>query len=107
MRRKYGNVPTMVNGQQFDSKAEAFRYLQLLGLQQAGEIEDLELQPRYRLEVNGVKIADYRADFRYVTGGLVVVEDVKGGSATKTPSYRLKAKLMWAIHGIKVKEVTL
>jgi hypothetical protein len=104
-RRKYGNQPTVIRGRRFDSKAEAMRYMQLLSQEEGGEIEDLECQVPYRLEVNGELIAEYVADFRYKTSGLVVVEDVKG--APLTPVYRLKKKLMWAIHGIKIQEVRL
>ncbi|HEY6967364.1 MAG TPA: DUF1064 domain-containing protein, partial [Burkholderiales bacterium] len=52
--RKFGNVPTFVGARRFASKAEAARYGELRTLEHAGAIRDLECQPRYRLEVNGV-----------------------------------------------------
>ena len=106
-RRKYNSQPVEIDGIRFASRAEARRYGELLWQERDGMIHDLECQPRYRLEVNGVKICDYAGDFRYTDAqtGAVVVEDVKGGDATKTPVYRLKRRLMLACHGIEVKEI--
>lgn len=105
--RKYLNDPVTLNGRKFDSKKEAERARQLALLVQAGEIFDLRYQVKYRLEVNGAVICDYFADFIYETkdGGLVV-EDVKGyrgGGAYRV--FRLKQKLMKAIHNVDVVEV--
>lgn len=101
---KYGNRKTEVDGVTFDSAAEARRYSDLVLMVAAGVITDLELQPRYPLMVNGQKVSTYVADFRYRDKvGRLVVEDVKG---VKTPAYRLKAKLMKAVHNIEVQEVT-
>lgn len=100
---KYRAVRTVVNGIAFASKAEATAYQNRLLLQQAGDISDLELQPKYPLVVNGQKIADYIADFRYKlnTTGAVIVEDVKG---VRTPVYKLKKKLVKALYGIDILE---
>ena len=100
---KYKNVKTTVDGITFDSRKEAARYCNLKLLQKAGEISELELQPRYPLTVNGVIVATYIADFRYVKKGFInyTVEDVKG---VKTPVYRLKKKLMKAIYKIDILE---
>lgn len=108
-RRKYNNKPTVVDGIKFDSIDESLRYLQLKSMQQAGEIEYLELQPKFPLKVNGQLICNYFADFRYYcrTRGKMIVEDVKGGKATVTAVYRLKKKLMLAIYGIKIQEVRM
>ena len=106
-RRKYNNQPTIMFGLKFDSKAEAERYLQLLSREQAGEITELEHHAVYRLEVNGALICNYESDFRYRENGAIIVEDVKGGKATVTPVYKLKKKLMRAIHGIKIQEVRM
>ena len=55
--------------------------------------------------MNGALIATYVADFRYrARDGAVVVEDVKS-EPTKTPVYRLKAKLVAALHGVVISEV--
>lgn len=104
-RPKYGNRKTVVDGITFDSMAESRRYLLLKALQKGGHIRKLERQVKYLLAINGVKIADYVADFRYVDvkRQAEVVEDVKG---VKTPVYRLKKKLMKAIYGIDIAEVS-
>ena len=106
-RRKYNNQPTIMFNLKFDSKAEAARYLQLLSMEQAGEISELEHHVVYPLAVNGELICNYESDFRYRQNGAIIVEDVKGGNATVTPVYRLKKKLMKAIHGIKIQEVRM
>lgn len=106
MVNKYNNKKTTLDGITFDSKKEAKRYSELLLLQRAREIELLRLQPEYELIVNGTKVGKYIADFAYVdTDGREVVEDVKGGNATKTAVYRLKKKLVKALYGIEVQEV--
>lgn len=106
--RKYRNVPTAVDGITFDSRAEARRYADLRNAKRAGIVTDIRRQVAYRLEVNGVLIATYKADF-VVTymDGVVDVEDVKGGSkgGTRTRDYVMKKKLMKAIYGIEIKEV--
>jgi hypothetical protein len=103
-RSKYGAVRTTIDGITFASKAEARRYRELRLLEQAGEIVLLTVQPKFPLVVDGVKVCDYVADFRYSTPNAeVVVEDVKG---VRTPVYRLKAKLMKALYGITIREVT-
>jgi hypothetical protein len=101
---KFSNIPTRVDGVTFHSKLEAGRYQELKAMQQAGLIRDLELQPRFRLEVNGVEVCTYVADFRYVDvqSGETVVEDAKG---VVTDVYRMKARLMVACLGIEVQEV--
>ncbi len=98
---KYGNVCTTVNGHRLSSKKEAARYQELLLLERAGVIANLELQPRYPLVVENVRVCTYVADFRYQEDGLTVVEDVKG---TRTPVYRLKVKLLYALTGVRVLE---
>lgn len=93
-RTKYNNKITTVDGFTFDSKKEASRYFELKMLQRAGELSNLELQPRIPLMVNGVKIGAYVGDFRYQTkSGDLVVEDVKS-PVTKTPVYNLKKKIL-------------
>ena len=105
MTSKYHAIPTEVEGIRFASRMEARRYQELRLLEGAGEIRDLELQPRYPLRVNGRLICTYVADFRYwdVREGRHVVEDAKG---VRTSTYKLKAKLMKAVYEIDVQEVT-
>ena len=100
---KYNAVKTEVDGFVFDSKAEARRYSELKLLERVGEIEKLELQPKFPIVVNGKKIATYIADFKYISYGSLVIEDVKG---MKTPIYRLKKKLVEAIYSIEIKETS-
>lgn len=109
-RNKFKAERTTIDGITFDSKAEADRYCALVLEQKAGAIEGLELQKEYRLEIGGVHVCDYIADFTYWrwTNGKrgQVVEDVKGykgGNSYRI--FRLKAKLMKAVHGIEVVEV--
>jgi hypothetical protein len=100
-RRKFGNVKTVVDGVTFDSKKEAARYQALKLLERAGQISDLKLQPTFAIEINGHKVCKYKADFAYKQGGEQVTEDCKG---FRTPTYRLKAKLLKAVHGITILE---
>lgn len=104
-RSKYRNQPVDLDGHRFASKAEARRYSELVLLERIGDIADLELQPRYPLVVEGQKIATYVADFRYQRDGRTIVEDVKS-PASRTPVYRLKAKLLRALHGIEIAEIS-
>ena len=103
---KYRAQPTEVDGIRFASKAEARRYGFLKIRRMAGEIADLECQPRFPLRVNDQLICTYVADFRYrdLKTGKVVVEDVKS-DPTRTPLYRIKAKLLKTLHGIDIVEV--
>ena len=91
-----------IDGQTFDSQAEARRYAELVTLQDAGFITRLRVHPVYRLEVNGVLICRYEGDFAYFESDREVVEDVKG---VRTRVYVMKRKLMKAIHGIEIREV--
>lgn len=104
-RTKYGNKPTVVCGEQFDSGKEAQHYESLLLLERAGKITQLRHHVRYPLEVNGLALCEYEADFVYVDDrGVRHVEDVKC-NATRTPLYKLKRKLMAALHNITVEEI--
>ena len=100
-RAKYRNVKKTLDGVTFDSTKEALRYTELRLLEHAGQIAALELQPTYALVVNQMLICEYRGDFRYIERREVIVEDCKG---MKTPAYRLKCKLMRALHGITIRE---
>ncbi len=104
---KYRNIKTVVDGITFDSIKESRRYGELKLLERSGRITGLQVQPSFRIVVNDCLICTYKADFCYTTEtphaeGLLVVEDVKG---FKTPVYRLKKKLMLAVHGIIVVEI--
>jgi len=101
---KYFAKKTVAMGLKFDSKWEAERWGQLKSMERAGIVTQLERQIRYDLTINDVKICSYIADFRYLLeeeNGLfnLVVEDAKG---ILTPEFKLKKKLMKAIHNIEL-----
>lgn len=100
-RNKYNAEVTFSHGHRFDSKAEARRYDDLCLLTAAGDITDLEVHPRFLLldsftdsDGNKVRAVNYTADFAYTDkGGRQIVEDVKGGKATRTEAFVLRSKM--------------
>lgn len=124
--RKYYNIKTKTtDGLVFDSHKEAQRWEQLRLLQKAGKIVELQRQVKYellpaqyetyeRFSKKGKRLKDgtrlierqciYIADFVYTDAetGETFVEDVKG---VRTKDFVIKRKLMYVVHGIKVKEV--
>jgi hypothetical protein len=98
---KYGNIKAEADGMTFDSKAERGRWMDLRLIEKVGDIAELRRQVVYPLDVNGVHICDYKADFTYLGKDGLVVEDSKG---YRTREYMMKAKLMLACHGIKILE---
>ena len=110
---KFKNKKVKLDGYTFDSLAEAKHYQHtLLPKYKAGEIRHLQVHPRFKCIIDGVKICDYIADFSYIDinqiglqgqQGCEVVEDVKG---YKTDVYKLKKKLVEALHrGTKIIEI--
>jgi hypothetical protein len=104
MLNKYGAIKTIIDGIEFPSKREAARYCQLRMLLRAGQIQDLRMQVKYPLVVNGVKIGRYTSDFNYIENGQEVVEDVKSPATKKARDYVLRKKLMAALFGITIRE---
>ena len=128
-RAKCGNKKVTVDGIEFDSKKEAQRYLELKLLQQAGQIEQLELQkvfelipaqfetfPRYGKK--GQRLKDgrrciekscvYKADFTYKKDGQLIVEDTKGYRDPSSATYAkfvIKRKLLLWLYGIRIIEI--
>lgn len=101
---KYKNKKVEVDGIVFDSIKESRRYGELKILKKQGLITDFECQKTYRLEVNGHLICKYISDFVvHNLDGTIIVEDVKSEMTAKLPVFRLKAKLMKAIHNIEIK----
>ena len=102
----------------YDSKKEMLRHQELLLLEKAGKISNLERQVEFTLiptqrayvEKNGVrkpgKVLErsvvYTADFVYTEDEQIVVEDVKG---VKTRDYILRRKMMLFLFGIRIREV--
>ena len=103
---KYNNIPcNSHDGKSFQSKLERNRYEELAQLQKVGDITELATQVPYRMVVNGSLICTYEADFTYYDSkGRFVVEDAKS-TATKTPTYNIKKKLLKALYGIDIHEV--
>jgi hypothetical protein len=103
---KYGAKPKTVDGIRFASTKEATRYQELKLLEKAGEIRNLQLQPRFYLWVPGGDIdhalGEYRADFSYTENRNheVVVEDVKGFDV---PLGKWKRRHAEAQYGIQVR----
>jgi hypothetical protein len=109
-KNKYNAVRTEADGYKFDSKAEAKQYLDLKARQAAGEIRNLVVEKKrltYQFVINGIKIGAYEADFRYfdVALGRVIVADKKSFPTRQNPVYKLKKKLMLAVHGIEITEL--
>ena len=104
-RRKYCNEKIQIDGQKFDSKKEARRFMQLEILRKQGLISNLRCQVKFELipKQDGERACNYIADFVYedISTGETVVEDVKG---FKTADYKIKRKLMLYIHGVKITE---
>lgn len=100
-QNKYKNKKVSINGKVFDSKKEAKRYCELIKLEQAGLIKDLETQKKFLLldtfKKNGktYKQISYYADFVYfdVYSKKTIVEDVKASKYFKTEVYKIKRKL--------------
>ena len=103
---KFRNIKTTVDGIDFASKAEARRYGELKLLHRAGQITDLQHQPRFPLKVNDQLVCTYVGDFAYKQEGIAVVEDVKSPATRSHPVYRLKNKLLKALTGISIREVS-
>ena len=121
---KYNASKAVINGNIFDSRKEAQRFLELSVLEKAGEITNLRRQVKFLLipaqrepdttgPKGGVKKGkviekecSYIADFVYERNGETVVEDVKGyrGGAGYSV-FKIKKKLMLWVNNIMVIEV--
>lgn len=119
-KNKYHSKKTTFDGIVFDSKKEAYRYLELKVLEKAGKIKDLQRQVKFVLipahrepdtigKNGGIhkgklieRECSYIADFVYEENGKTVVEDAKG---KRLPEYIIKRKLMLWVHGIRIREV--
>lgn len=106
---KYGNRRVEVDGLWFDSAKEARRWSALRLLERAGEIRNLRRQVRWPLTSgpDAAVVAHYVADFDYEERHdgvwLAVTEDVKGGEATRTDIFKLKAKMFALCHDREIK----
>ena len=103
MRSKYGNRKLKApDGEVFDSVKEYHRWGCLKLLERAGQITELKRQVKFELipKQKGMRACNYIADFTYYENGEYVVEDCKG---YKTEAFKLKEKLMFWVHGIRIK----
>ena len=98
-RSKFGNKPVHVDGIRFASHKEARRWGDLKLMQRAGEIAELVPHPKFKLYAHGpdgpVGGRKYTADFQYLRGNTLVVEDVKS-QPTRTEAYGLRRWLFLA-----------
>ena len=126
-KNKYSNKKVEVNGIVFDSKREAKRYSELLLLEQAGAISNLQRQVKYvlipaqREWTNEIytkgkkkgcfkpgklleKECAYYADFVYFDREKqeMVIEDTKG---VRTKDYIIKRKILLYFFGIRIREI--
>lgn len=100
-----------VDGIVFDSKSEARRWSELRLLERAGEIHDLHRQVNYALTIGTrpIKIRSagfprgrpcvYTADFTYINGNELVIEEHKGHD---DPAARLRRAVVEAIYDIEI-----
>lgn len=121
---KYRNKKVEYQGILFDSKKEMQRYVVLRQAEEEGVISELTLQPRWELlpakkeqYVKHLKTKDkvcertvmlpihYTADFSYVKGGTLVVEDVKSTPRLLSRDVPLRLKMMKYFHDIDVRLV--
>lgn len=105
-RQKYGNRKYIdAEGRTHDSTKEYRRWCELELREKAGEVSQLRRQVPFACVVNGVLVCQYIADAVYVEGAAMIVEDCKSPPTRAKPEYRLKLKLMQALHGIQIREV--
>lgn len=107
---KYGSVETESHGLTFKSKWEAQRYGELLMMERAELIRDLQVHQTFGLHVrapNGglVRVAGYEADFVYWRGDPMIVEDTKSKATRLKEAYVLKRRWFEAEYGIRILEV--
>lgn len=101
-KSKYRSQKVYTDEGTFDSKKEYGRFQQLKMLQDAGQIFDLQRQVTFHLlgpekllgEKRTKPALRYIADFIYVTGGRLVVEDTKSEKTRALQPYRIKKHIM-------------
>lgn len=123
-RSKYGNSKVEYQGIKFDSKREMQRYIILKDAENKGVISDLRMQVKFELipavketYIQHLKTKDkectrtlqlpitYTCDFAYIKDNELVIEDVKISKSMLPKEYVLKKKMMFALKGIKIREI--
>jgi hypothetical protein len=94
-----------INGIVFASKREARRYAVLKQQEKAGIITHLELQPAFKVTINGHLYCTYKADFAYFRDGERIIEDCKSSGTAKDAAYRLRKRAAELQFFIQVREV--
>ena len=121
---KYKNEKVEYDGIKFDSKRERDRYMVLKDAERRGVISELKCQPKFTLIPaqyheeerqlkTKVKIVDkfdfhaitYTGDFQYVKDGKVVVEDIKISPKLIPVEFKIKEKMMYYFHKIRIRRV--
>lgn len=122
--KKYNNKRFEADGYKWDSKKEYQRWIILKEAEAQGVITDLQRQVKFELipavieeYVEHLKTKDkiktrvlqrpitYTADACYYKDGEYIVEDCKISPKVKPDKYVLKNKMMFALKGIRIKEV--
>jgi hypothetical protein len=110
-RSKYNAVKTISNGIRYDSKKEAAYSEKLELLRSAKDFKekviDIQRQVPFTLAVNDILVCKYILDFEVKYGDgrreYIDVKGMKSGGAYQV--FLLKKKLMYAVHGIVIKEI--
>lgn len=122
--KKYNNKTFEADGYKWDSKKEYERWLVLKEAEAKGVITDLQRQVKFELipavteeYVEHLKTKDkikkrtlqlaicYTCDFAYYKDGEYVVSDVKASPKMLPKEYVLKKKILFALKGIRIREV--
>jgi len=101
---KYKAKPLMVDGIKFASSLEAKYFAELKLCERAGEITDIELQPKFSIDINGIHVCTVIADFRYreKKSGTIHTIDCKGMDMALS---KLKRRLVRASFGVDIEIV--
>lgn len=110
---KIPHVKVKVGDEEFDSIGEHDRYIELLLMQKAGIISDLECHPSYEVlpkqetpaGKQNFRNVIYTPDFRYKRDGKEIVEEVKSVFSRKEKDYVLRRKMLYYTKGIYVEEI--
>ena len=97
-RSKYGNIQTTKNGKVFASKKQANDHQDLMLLEKAGEIKNLQHEVEFPVVVNGIDICSYFADHVFSERGKRIAADTKSPATRKNAVWRLKWKLVKALY---------
>lgn len=100
-RNKFNAHKVEADGIIFDSKSEYRRWLELMNMEKAGLISDLQRQVRFVLQeafVDGSgkkqREISYTCDFQYTQEGMTVIEDRKSVATSKEQAFRMRWRLL-------------